>query len=792
MGEAFGAPGITPRWTHGDKEGIGTSYSFSSRVWFTIWNGIITETYYPTVDRPQMRDLQLLITDGDQFFHEEKRDLISEVERVIEGIPYYVVRESDPENRYSIEKEIICDPNLGVVLQKVTVRPSPDFTDPLHIYVLCAPHLEVGGAGNTGRVLRVSGKKILQAQKDGTYLALGCWPGLARGSCGYVGSSDGWSDISKNRKMAYEFDYAPDGNIALTGEIDTSGGYEFVIGLAFGNSSHSATTRLIQSISTPFEKNKEKYIKQWERGLSSIHDLSTAATDGGTLYKSSYAILLTHEDKTFEGALTASLSIPWGEAASDSNRGGYHLVWPRDMYNSSTAALAAGNVDLPFRTLIYLSVAQGQDGGFPQNFWINGEPYWHGMQLDETAFPIILAWRLNNRKCLGDFDPTDMISRAARYLIVNGPATQEDRWEEASGYSPSTLASNITALVCASDFMENNGDKASAKYLSEYADFLFNHLEKWTVTDNGTLVDGIKRHFIRLMPVDKDNPDPVEDLERLHINLANIKPGELSRFPAKEIVDGGFLELVRYGIYAPDDPLIVDSVKVIDKMLKVDTPMGPSWHRYNHDGYGQKDDGSPFTGWGRGRAWPLLTGERAHYELALGNDVESYINAMEKFAGPTHLLPEQVWDTSDLKEGYMYFGRATGSARPLAWAHAEYLKLLRSVKDGRVFDLIEPVAERYIRNRGTVSQIEIWKFSRMIREVPAGKTLRIQSPDNFTLHWSDDSWSTVQDTSPFGIPVGMYYVDIDTGKLSGKSIIFTFHWAEADKWEGRNFEVSVL
>lgn len=792
MGEAFGAPGIEPRWTHGDKEGMGTSYSSSSKVWFTIWNGIITETYYPRVDKPQLRDLQLLITDGEQFFHEEKRDLISEVERVIEGIPYYVVRERDEANRYKVEKEIICDPHLGVVLQKVVIKPSPEFRKTLHVYVLCAPHLDVGGEGNTGRVINVSGKKILQAEKNGTYLSMGCWPGFTRGSCGYVGTSDGWTDISGNMKMTHEYDYAPDGNIALTGEIDVSEGYEFVIGLAFGNSSHSGTTRLFQSISTPFEKNKARYIEQWKRGLSSIRDMSTAAMDGGTLYKSSYSVLLTHEDKTFEGALTASLSIPWGEAASDNDRGGYHLVWPRDMYNSSTAALAAGNVELPFRTLVYLSVAQGDDGGFPQNFWIDGQPYWHGMQLDETAFPIILAWRLNEGRCLGEFDPTDMISRAAMYLITHGPATQEERWEEASGYSPSTLASNITALVCASDYMEKRGDRESAAYLAEYADFLFNHLEKWTVTENGTLVSGIRRHFIRLMPVDMNNPEPLENLDQLYLNIANAEPGEPSRYPASEIVDGGFLELVRYGIYSPNDPLIVDSVKVIDNVLKVDTPMGPCWHRYNHDGYGQKDDGTPFTGYGKGRAWPLLTGERGHYEIALGKDVKKYISSMEQFAGPTHLLPEQVWDTTDLKEKYMFFGKATGSARPLAWAHAEYIKLLRSAGDGKVFDLIEPVVNRYIRNRSSVTQIEVWKFSRMVREITAGKVLRIQSPDHFTLHWSDDSWTTAQDSNAICIPIGMNYVDIYTENLSGKPVIFTFHWTVADKWEGRNFEVSVI
>ena len=790
MNTAFGGPGIEPRWTRGDKEGVGTSYNSSSRVWFTLWNGILTETYYPTVDRPQMRDLQFLVTDGKTFFHEEKKDLTGRTVLNEPGIPAYTVIKEDPQGRYSIEKEIISDPHSGVVLQNIRIRKGEKYTGPLHVYVLCAPHLNVGGSNNTGNVIAINGRKILEAEKDGYYMSLSASVPFARCSVGYVGNSDGWTDIHRNLRMTWEFDTAPNGNVALCGEIP-EGTEEFVIALSFGNSLHASVTKLLESLSQDFHDSRKRYRAQWNRAFTSVVDLSEYSSDGGALFRSSYSVLMTHEDKTFEGALIASLSIPWGEASFDQNRGGYHLVWPRDMYNSSTAIMACGNHDLPARTLIYLSVAQSEDGGFAQNFWINGEPYWKGMQLDETAFPIILAWRVTHENPSIRFDPTEMVRRAAAFIMRKGPATQEERWEECAGYSPSTLASNITALICAADILKKSGDRQGSRYMEEYADFLYTHIEKWTVTENGTLVPGIKRHFIRILPVDIHNPESAEDIEKASLLIANHPPGEKNLFPAKEIVDGGFLELVRYGIYRADDPLIVDSVKVIDSVLKVETPYGVTWHRYNNDGYGQRDDGSAYSVWGKGRAWPLLTGERGHYELALGNDPSMYEKSMVGFSNVTKLLPEQVWDTEDLPEKHMFLGKATGSARPLAWAHAEYLKLLRSIKDGRPYDMIPPVQERYSNRKGSIRKREIWKFNRMPSAVKRKEKLRIQADASFTLHWTPDSWKTTRDSESTHLDLGLDYVDLDPEKMDGNEIVFTFHWKDSDRWEGRNFSVRI-
>jgi len=743
------------------------------------------------VDRPQLRDLQFLVTDGESFFHEEKRHLRSATERISHHVLGYRITNSDPEGRYSIGKVVLSDPHLPCLLVNTTLSGDASFLDRLRLYALCAPHLGMGGWGNNGRVVEIAGRKILTAEKDGVWLALGATAPFSRLSCGFVGRSDGWTDLAVDYRMDWEFGRATDGNIALTGELDLGGRREFTVGLAFGDGLHNAATTLLESLATPFTEHRERYAEQWNRSCRQLLPLDKSASDGGDLYHGSYSLLLAHEDKTYPGAFIASLSIPWGESKGDDDRGGYHLVWTRDMVNTATGLLAAGNTESPLRALIYLAVSQDEDGGFSQNFWIDGESYWRGIQLDEVAFPILLAWRLLRKGDLGNFDPYPMVMGAARYLILHGPATQQERWEEAAGYSPSTIASNIAALVCAASFARERGDGATAAFLEEYADFLECHVEAWMVTTAGTLVPGIRRHYIRILPVDVNDPFPPEDPNLGLLALANRPPGSRWRFPAKEIVDGGFLELVRYGIRKADDPLIVDSLRVLDAVLKVDTPVGPCWRRYNHDGYGQREDGGPFVAYGKGRAWPLLTGERGHYELAAGRSPGPYLRAMEGFASPTGLLPEQVWDEPDRPDIFMYLGRPTGSARPLMWAHAEYIKLLRSAQDGKVFDLVPEVAARYLSGRQAGRPMEIWKHNRQVPEVREGGILRVQTGAPFLLRWTRDDWVTAEDSRSIPTALGIEYFDIDPRPPRGGRIRFTFFWIDAGTWEGRNFEVAV-
>jgi len=383
-----------------------------------------------------------------------------------------------------------------------------------------------------------------------------------------------------------------------------------------------------------------------------------------------------------------------------------------------------------------------------------------------------------------------MVLRAASYLVRQGPATPQERWEENSGYSPSTLASNIAALTCAASFASERGDAATATFLQQYADFLECHVEPWTVTTEGTLLPGIHRHFIRIHPVDVGNPEPNEDPNVGTLLVKNSAPGQRHQFPAKEIIDAGFLELVRYGIRQPGDPLIEDSLRVVDALLKVDTPLGPCWRRYNHDGYGQRADGGPFEGWGQGRAWPLLTGERGHYELAAGRDVTPYLRALEGFANSSGLLPEQVWDEPDRPEAHLHFGGPTGAAMPLMWAHAEYIKLLRSANDGKVFDRIPAVADRYQHRRDCMT-LEVWKPNRRVRTIRCGATLRIQAPAPFRLHWSPDEWQTVADTESTDSGLMLDYVDIPIAMTQRAPIRFTFFWKHESRWAREDNEVLV-
>jgi len=784
---APGGPGIEPRWTHGAKVAVGTAYSTSSRVWYTLDAGCVTEVYYPTIDTPQIRDLQFLFTDGETFFHDERRNFTSEIDCVSEAALGFEVTNRENEGRYTVYKTILGDPYQNCLLINVRVDAAPELLSKLKMYVLCAPHLEIGGWHNNAEILQSGDYKLLLAHKGNTWLAIGATVPFTEASCGYVGVNDGWTDLADNYRLDWQYDEALDGNIALTGGLDLSHGTEFTVGVAFGTTQHDALSTLGQSLNIPFERTREVFTHQWEQ--TSKRFSLASKSNNAKLYERSVNLLLAHEDKTYSGAMIASLSIPWGDQKSDEELGGYHLVWTRDLVKSVTGLLAAGDTSTPLRSLIYLAVSQREDGGFYQNFWLDGRPYWTGIQLDEVAFPILLTWRLWKDKALGNFLPFEMVRRACGLLIREGPITAQDRWEEARGYSPSTLAVHIAALICGAEFFDDRGDHATAEFIRDYADFLESHIEPWTVTTEGTLVPGIRRHYIRVNPASAPNCTD-EDPNCGTLTLANRPPGARYEFPAKEIVDAGFLELVRYGIRSADDPVIKDSIRVVDAVLKVETPYGPSWRRYNHDGYGQREDGTSYVGWGTGRPWPLLTGERGHYEIAAGRDPSPYLHALEDFSQGIGLMPEQIWDGPDLPP-YLRLGRSTDAAMPLLWAHSEYVKLHRSAADRKVFDLVEPAYDRYVTRSGERKTLEIWKLNHQAQAVPAGTVLRIQADSPFLLHWTSDDWQHSIDTRSQGTAIGVEFVDIRVPQKQKRPIRFTFLWLEENRWESRDYTVNL-
>src|ERR1035438_9361721 len=420
QGEAFGAPGMEPRWTSSVKDAVGTAYSASSRVWFTCSHGILNEIYHPTIDRPQVRDMEFLITDGETFFHEEKRDLESTfayIDPEALGVRYV---NSDPAGRYRLIKEIICDPHHSVVLTHVRIEGDEELLPRLKVYALLAPHLDGGGAGNSARAVDIAGHTVLMAWKNRLSLTMAASCNFSRVSCGFVGASDGWRDLMENFRMDWEFGAATNGNIAVMGELALRAGsehgvYEFVLALGLGDGHHTAAQKTMGALAMPYEEYRSRFIAQWRRAANP-ESLAAKACDQGKLMRASHNVLLAHEDKTYSGAFVASASIPWGQVKGDDDLGGYHLVWTREMVQTATALLACGRAETARRALVYLACTQQPDGSFAQNFWIDGTPYWSGLQLDEVAFPLILAWRLWKAGGLGELSIFPFVERGAGFL----------------------------------------------------------------------------------------------------------------------------------------------------------------------------------------------------------------------------------------------------------------------------------------------------------------------------------------------------------------------------------------
>ena len=792
---APGGPGISARWTSSAKTGVGTALSGKSRVWFTLSHGIFNEIYYPRIDQACVRDMGLIVTDGESSFSEEKRDTDSSIRWLAEGVPAYGLTNISRDGRYRIEKQIVTDPQRDTVLQQVRFVAQCGKLSEYQLYVLLAPHLGNHGSGNTAWVDEFEGMPLLFAQREGTALALGCSVAWSKRSVGYVGSSDGWQDLKAHRQMTLEYRRAENGNVALTGGIDLGKSQgDFVLALGFGKDPEAAARNVIASIRDGFDKAKHDYIDGWQQWSKTHFPLKKSRGRRSDLSRISLAVLRTHESKTAPGGIIASLSIPWGFSKGDNDLGGYHLVWARDMVETAGGMLAVGAHEDASRVLSYLQATQQLDGHWSQNMWLDGSPYWNGIQMDETALPILLVDLARREKALTEGESArfwPMVRQAAGYLVRNGPVSPQDRWEEDPGYSPFTVAAQIAALLAAADLADANHEGPVASYLRETADVWNSSVERWMyvrATDWCKRFD-IEGYYIRIAPVQIEAREPGPQTS---VHVKNVAAAEGTRL-AIHLISPDALALVRFGIRAANDPRIRDTVTVIDALLKVETPSGPTWHRYNDDGYGEHADGAPFDGTGIGRGWPLLTGERAHYELARDRveTAKKLLGVLESFANEGGLIPEQVWDASDIPERELQFGRPSGSAMPLVWAHAEYLKLHRALRDGRVFDLPPQTVQRYLTEK-TVSARMIWRFNHKIRSMPAGKTLRIETLAPATIHWSADGWSTVQDTTTYAVGLGIHIADLTTAGLTAEAQIrFTIYWPEDARWEGADFTIRI-
>lgn len=776
--DAPGSPGIPPVWCNGAKEIVGCALS-SSRVWFTVGDGIVNEVYFPRVDIPQIRDLGFIIADDQGFWVEVKTLCNHKLIWAAQGVPAIEILHQH--ERFKLRLRITPDTHRDVLLVDVKLEGDAG----LRPYALLAPHLGGTGHNNQAEAGSYRGRRVLWAEQGPFCLALAAsdlrqrdaW---GRTSAGYVGISDGWQDFALHTAMQWQYLSAGPGNVALTGELPR----EATLALGFAGSRESAATLAVSALLRPFEEAWQQQLASW----SAWHQRCKKQSDGQhdvpdslrEQFLTSAMVLRVHQDKTYLGAMVASLSIPWGDTRDE--RGGYHLVWPRDLVESAGALLALGAEDEARDILRYLITTQHEDGHWYQNQWLGGKPYWMGVQLDEVAFPVLLAAHLSRRNALQGIVVSDMIIRAIGYIARTGPISPQDRWEENSGINTFTLSVCIAALVEGAAYL----DVRTREFALALADYWNAHIEDWTAVYDTTLARqiGIRGYYVRGAPTPR-NTNPRALLDVLPIKNRAQDPA----LPASEQIGVDCLQLVRFGLRQADDPLILDSVRAIDALLKVDCPNGPAWYRYNGDGYGEHDDGTPFDGVGHGRAWPLLTGERGHYELVAGNDPLPYLVTMAAMSSAGGMIPEQVWDSAPISERALYPGCPTWSAMPLVWAHAEYIKLLISRKLGHPFDRPHAVWQRYHGKRPTIKHA-VWSPNAPLQEIGAGQTLLVAMPEPGLIHWGIDGWQAVQDTPTQEISLGLHVAKLETSTLlAGQRIDFTFRRADTGEWSGLDYTV---
>lgn len=775
---APGAPGIAPTWTSSDKDLVGTALG-PARLWYTLGHGIVNEVYHPRIDIAQIRDLGFIVADGAGFWVEVKRLGGYRLEEPAPGIPLATVTHRHP--RFILTLHVCPDPNRDVLRIEVDLQGEPD----LRPYVLLAPHLGGTGWNNRAWATPHRGRRMLSARQGPFALALlgvdaEFLDALGDVSAGYVGESDGWQDFARHGRMTWTWREAGPGNVALMAALPQKA--SLALGLA--TSPQAAATLALSSLAEPFGAMWEGQRADW----SAWHAAREARCPSFALpdalceqLRHSAQVLKTHYDKTFRGAMVASLSVPWGNRGEE--RGGYHLVWPRDLAECAQALLALGGEAEARAVLAYLLATQNPDGHWHQNQWLGGRPYWPGIQLDETAFPVLLAASLAERGALAGMPVADMTRRALAFLIREGPASPQDRWEEDAGVNSYTLSVCIAALVAGADQLP----EAERDLPLRVADFWNARLEDWCVARASPLdaAHGIAAHYVREAP-----PDIVACPAALSRLLPIKNRAEDSGLDAASQVGVDFLQLVRLGLRRADDALILDSLKLVDALLKTDTPSGPVWHRYNGDGYGEHADGAPFDGSGQGRGWPLLVGERGHHALALGVDPLPYLAAMNAMAGAGGLLPEQVWDAAPLPERGLAPGRPSGSAMPLAWAHAEFVKLAASRALGRIFDRPDAVWRRYAGERPDAATW-VWTPGAPIVRLAAGRALLILLPAPAVLHLGFDGWEDVQDRATQAVGLEFHGLTLSADSLRGRRCLdFTWRWRDGG-WRGDDTRIDL-
>jgi glucoamylase len=753
-GEAFGAPGIAPTWCSSDKDFVTTGLG-SGRVWVTIGHGIIDEVYWPSTGEPQIRDFSFYLV-GEKGFIDLKRVRRYRFSTPGPYLPTPTITHYGDD--YELTLEVLPDTRRDALLVRFNIK------GPYRLVAILAPHL--GSTGRDNRAWVEDGRGYAQR---GDFAVCFSTNGMFRHlSAGYVGASDGWQDLHLHGELTFDFSSASHGTVALTGEAHGSSG---VLGVAFAETPRGAHTLLRTALAEGFDGLRQEFLDRWQHWGSRLKlpRPDERLGDAGLL---SAAVLKTHEDRTYPGAVVASLSVPWGN--STDTLGGYHLVWPRDATLTAFALLAANQVLEARHILAHLTAAQGADGRWPQNYFPSGEAFWTGVQLDEAAFPILLAAKLRE---LGDPElpgTAQMVRAAVGFVVRTGPYSDQDRWEENPGVSPFTLSIAIAALIAAAPWLTD----VERQRADELADDWNERLEAWCYVQGSPLAEqlGVAGYYVRIATSEKSG-------ELSGTVLLRNRDGE--QILASALVSLDFSYLVRLGLRSPHDPRIQDTIKVVDKLLRVETPSGALYYRYNEDGYGEHADGRPFDGHGIGRAWPLLAGERGHLALQSGEDPLPYLNTIWNCASIGGMLPEQVWESDPIPAFELVPGKPSGSAMPLLWSHAEFLKLLIAREHGKPVELLDAVAARY--GNGAVREASVWHWRHEvpIARLEAGKALRIEDRVPFTLRFGVNGWNEPQDRDAAMGPFGLWIVELSAAELAPHSQLnFTRHYDGV--WEGED------
>ena len=675
-GSAPGAPGANATWNESNVQGFADSLGSASKVWYTVGNGELENVFYPQTDTPSTFGLQYIVTDGSSFTDTETANTSHAITLADPSGTSPVWQQVNTAANFTITKTYIADPSRSVVLIQTTFDNRG--STPLQLYADYLPQLNNQGMGNTGGTDSASGDLV--SSNGSVSSALAASANFTQTTSGYVGStSDGSAMLAGSHALTSTYSTAPSaGHIVQVAQIPVAatGSTTFTLALAFDSSQSAAVSDAAASLATGFSSLEGSFEQGWHSWLAGLNSPPASVTGNAQLQQQYYVSLMevkADEDKTFTGGFVAAPNDPWGTSVSANNAGdhGYHVVWTRDEYQMASALLAAGDATDANAALQYIfAYEEESSGAVKQNTFLNGNTVFGSLQMDEVADPIILAWQL------GATNSADWghIQALANYLVSNGPSTPEERWEEAGGYSPATIAAEIAGLVCAASIAQANGATSQAATYQSTALSWASEVDSLTYTTTGPYGNG--QYFLRITP--DGNPN-----SGASIGIANGGGSHDDR----TVVDPSFLDLVRLGIKPATSADISNSISVVDSQIKVNTPEGPIWHRYDFDGYGETASGGDYTGAGVGNPWPVLTGERGEYDVADGNAsaAQSMLATMAGAANSGYQISEQVWGGATGTGGFT-FGQPDNSSTPLMWAMAQYVRLATDISAGKDVD----------------------------------------------------------------------------------------------------------